>query len=351
MVKKWARTIIGLNLILFTTVHFGWTAMEASSWITYQTKHEEKLDAYGRNFTSICVFAYDFDDNDNIRPAKPWVDETLDHLMSHRVPGRPVYVTIVNDIETNPPQQHNGEIVLRIVSDPVKRAKHIHQIVVLSSKADGIDIDYESLLTGTRGYYSQFIKELRAALPPGKLLSVVCQPKTNDNDGPRGQAIDWRAIAPYVDVLKAMTYYFSYGGGRPGPSAPLDKVRAMARLAVSEVPKEKLHMVLTQFGWDWPEGGPGRFIQYTKAIQIAQSRGVTPFHDPDSQTMRINYIDENGTPHEIWFPDQAALQAQINVIQEEGIRKIDVWELGVGDPNFWTWFTNGAKSSDEARGN
>jgi len=351
MVKKWGWTIIGLELVLFAAAHPGWAATETGSWITYQTKHEEKLDSYGRNLASICVFAYDFDDHDNIRPAKAWVDETLHHLMGQRIPGRPVYITIVNDIETNPPQQHNGELVLRIVSDPVKRAEHIRQIVLLSSKADGVDIDYESLLAGTRGYYSQFIKELRGALPRGKLLSVVCQPKTNDDDGSRGQAIDWRAIAPHVDVLKAMTYYFSYGGSRPGPSAPLDKVRAMARLAASEVPKEKLHMVLTQFGWDWPENGPGRFIQYEKAVQIAKSRGVAPFRDPDSQTMRINYIDENGTSHEVWFPDRSALQAQIRVIQEQGIRKIDVWELGVGDPDFWTWFVNGAKSLDQARGN
>jgi len=342
--------MIGLNLMLFATVRSGSAALEAGSWVTYQTRHEEKLDTYGKNFTSVCVFAYDFDDHDNIRPAKPWVDETLNRLMSRRVTGRPVYVTIVNDIETDPPQQHNGELVLRIVSDPVKRARHIHQIVVLSSKADGIDIDYESLLAGTRDHYSQFIKELRAALPKGKLLSVVCQPKTSDDDGPRGQAIDWRAIAPSVDVLRVMTYYFSYGGSRPGSSAPLDKVQAMAHLAASEVPKEKLHMVLTQFGWDWPEDGPGRFIQYTKAIQIAQSHGVAPFHDPDSQTMRINYIDEEGTPHEIWFPDQSSLQAQIGVIQNEGIRKIDVWELGVGDPNFWTWFMNAAKNLEETRG-
>ncbi len=125
-------------------------AVEISSWLSYQIRQEQTLDAFGRNFTSVAVFAYDFDTNDNLRPAQPWVDTELNTLMTTPHAGRPVFITIVNDIESNPPQQHNGQLILRVLSDPAKRAAHIQQLVALSARADGIDIDYEGLLTGTR---------------------------------------------------------------------------------------------------------------------------------------------------------------------------------------------------------
>src|SRR5581483_8140299 len=145
------------------------SALESSSWLSYQVQQDQTVDLYGKKLTAIHVFAYDFDTNDNLRAAQPWVDSELNQQMANKIPGRPVYLTIVNDIETDPPQQHNGDLVLKILSDPTKRAAHIRQIVAISTMADGIDIDYESLLTGTRPYFSQFIKELRAALPAGKL--------------------------------------------------------------------------------------------------------------------------------------------------------------------------------------
>ncbi len=333
MIRRWAA----LSFALFTAAAPGWAAIQMSSWMSYQVRHEETLNQYGSKFTSICVFAYDFDESDNIRPAQPWVDSTLATLMATPHPARPVFITIVNDIESSPPQQHNGDLILRVLSDPIKRQQHIQQIVALSQRADGIDIDYEGLLQGTRPYYTAFIQELRAALPPGKLLSAVCQPKTDNADGPRGQAIDWEAIAPSVDILKVMTYYYSFGGTTPGPSAPLDKVRDVTALAVSEVPASKLHVVLTQFGWDWPANGPGQFLDYAEAIEIASSHGVIPVRDPGSQYLRINYSDGTGVPHEIWVPDNTALQAQMSIIQSFGVNKIDTWELGVGDPVFWEW--------------
>lgn len=335
--KKLKKIAIALKLLLLVSQPL-WSAVEMNSWLSYQIRHENDFDLFGNKFTSICVFAYDFDTNDKLRPAQPWVDQELNTLMARPHQGRPVFITIVNDIESNPPSQHDGALVLRILSDPVKRAAHIQQIVQLSARADGIDIDYEGLLTGTRPYYSQFMKELRAALPNGKLLAAVCQPKTDDADGPRGQAIDWVAVGPNVDIMKVMTYYYSFGASPPGPAAPLDKVHDVTALAVSEIPASKLQIVLTQFGWDWPNGSNGSFIEYNEAIQLAKNFGVTPFRDSTSQYLRINYTDSGGTPHQVWFPDKTTLLAQINIIQNQlNVNKVDIWQMGVGDPAFWIW--------------
>ena len=327
----------GLALLSFWALRPARSAIEMSARITRQIRPEETLDLYGRKLTSVSVFAYDFDKNDDLRPARSWVDGALARLMADPKPGRPVFLTVVNGMETDPTGPRDGDVVLRVLRDPANRADHVRQIVALSARADGVEIDYESLLEGTRPYFSQFIQELRAALPLGKLLAVDCEPKTTDDDGPGGQAIDWRAIQADADIVKVLTASHSDGGSGPGPSAPLDKIDAATRLAMVEVPLGKLYLVLTQFGRDWPEGAAGRLIAYPEAAQIARSHGVALGRDPVSGDVRVDYIDENGTAHQIWVPDEKTLLAQSDVIQGLEVEKIDVGELGTGDPNFWMW--------------
>ena len=53
-----------------------------------------------------------------------------------------------------------------VLSDPKKRKEHIAMIVdeVQANDFDGIDIDYEGKYAKTRPHFSQFLKELYAAM-------------------------------------------------------------------------------------------------------------------------------------------------------------------------------------------
>lgn len=312
--------------------------LQTSSWINYVDRHLEMVDQYGLKFDAISVFTYDFDANGNLVPARPWVDATIGILRADAAaPGRLLYVTVTNDVESNPPVNFSGDLVDSVLRDPAKRAAHIQQLVALSAKGDGIDIDYEALHARTHDLFTQFIMELRAALPPGKKLSVTAQPKTSDAVGERGQAIDWRAIAPYVDVLRVMIYYYSWGGSAPGPAAGLDQVRAVTGFALSEVPASKLSMTLTEYGFDWPAGGEGQMVSYQQAMAAAQQHGAVPYRDPASLDLRIDYVDASGVAHQMWIDDDVSLEAKVSAIQAAGTSRIDFWSLGSGDPKFLTF--------------
>jgi spore germination protein YaaH len=314
-------------------------ALQSSSWITYIDQSTQTIAQYGSDFQAVSVFAYDFDVNNNLKAAEPWVDAELAARKAAPVPGQPTYVTIVNDVESVPPVAFSGTLIDTILADPVQRAAHVAQLVAVSSAADGVDIDYEALLPTTSPNFTLFIQELRAALPAGKKLSVVAQPKTNNTVGPRGQAIDWAGIAPYVDVIRVMTYYYAYGSSAPGASAPILQTQAIANFALSEIPAAKLSIVLTLFGWDWPAGGTGTPVSYQQAMATAAQYGATPFRDPVDQYLRVNYTDATGVAHQIWIDDDTSLQAKISVIEAAGTDRIDYWSLGTGDPAFWAYVT------------
>lgn len=337
MMRARAIRTAALAAAAWMTATAAGAALRTSSWITYIDQKPETVDLYGRGFETINVFAYSFDANDNLIPARPWVDATLARLRANPVPGREVFITIVNDIETNPPSNHDGALIDRILRDPAKRAEHIRQLVALSARADGLDIDYESLQGRTRDLFTQFIRELRAALPAGKKIAVDAQPKTDDLVGDRGRAMDWRALAPHIDYLRVMVYYYSWSGSPPGPVVTLSQLRAVTRFALSQVPAAKLNITLTLFGNDWPSGSRGQLISHQQALDRARQFGATPFRDPNNLDLRVNYTDASGRAHQIWMDDDVSLRAKLDAIRAEGTDRVDFWSLGSGDPRFWEY--------------
>ena len=71
----------------------------------------------------------------------------------------------------------------------------------------------------------------------------------------------------------------------------------------------------------------GRFVTFTEAMQIANTRGIVPTRDAASQYLRFTYPDTSG-PHQVWFPDNTTFQAQITAVKGLSVRQIDIWELG-----------------------
>ncbi len=319
----------------------------ASSWITWIKPDLSKVGAYGGNLDGLSVFAYAFDKNDDVIQEDPsFVNPTLAKYKTDTQGGRrPTFVTIVNDVASGVPTRagdirHNPDVVQRVLSDPIKRAKHIQQLVALAPLADGIEIDYEALHAQTQPFYSLFIKELRAALPAGKLLVIDAQPKTDTQSGERGRAIDWQAVIPYLDQIRVLAYYYSYQGSAPGAVVSPAQTQALADFARNNqaIPIDKLHIVFSVFGWDWPlNGKPGQIVQYDEAIARAKQFGVTPFRDPQTNVLRVNYKDANGVDHQIWIDDAQSLISKIMMVLNTGIRHVDFWHIGTGDPALWQW--------------
>jgi spore germination protein YaaH len=320
----------------------------SSAWITWIKPDTSSINLYGQNMDGLMVFAYHFDSNDNVITADPFVDRTLAQYRGDTQGGRrPTFVTIVNDIASGQPNhagdiRHNGALIHRIFSDPAKRARHIEQLMALAPLADGIDIDYEALLPETYPYYTEFIKELRAAMKaryPEKLLSVCAQPKTSTVVGPRGQAIDWVGIEPHVDIIRILAYYYSWQGSRPGAVVSRAQVEALGNFAINNqrLPMEKIHMTFTMFGLDWPETGIGQFVEYSEAMALAQRYNAPLRRDPVNNDITFNYTDTAGVRHTVYVDDAESLIPKIMISLNQGIRHIDFWHLGTGDPKFWQW--------------
>jgi spore germination protein len=221
------------------------------------------------------------------------------------------------------------------ISTAEARSAHINELLPWSEDVSGLDIDYEGVRREDGEAYALFIEDLAKRLhAEGKRLSVTVEPKTDANPGDGGKALDWKRIGAAADQVRVMAYFFHSPGGSPGAIAPLDWLSRLAQFAKSQVPAEKLVIVLTVNGIDWPVGQRGRPIRFHTVASLIAYENAKPQRDAVDQTPFLRY-SSGKEKHEVWYEDAASLQAKVDRLRKEGIQAVGFWMLGAGDPVFW----------------
>lgn len=157
----------------------------------------------------------------------------------------------------------------------------------------------------------------------------MVQPKTDDRIRDGGGALDWSAIGRYADCVKIMAYYYHYAGGPPGPVAPPDWVDTITRFALTQMPKEKLCVILTLHGIDWGERQEAKMVDYEAAMRLANTYGAALQRDPATRSPHFEY-ERDGVRHQVWFEDSVSLREKVARLRRAGVPCIGLWELGTG---------------------
>lgn len=312
----------------------GWTvSWDGEKSLAAALRHAGRMD-------EVSVFAADFDHAYRLqRPA--WAAGAARALKRADPKSPPrVLLTVVNDV-----RRRDGTSILKDhkcvahwISTPGRMRDHIEDLVRLSDGFDGIEIDYESMRLENRTDFSAFISLLAGALHArGKTLSVVVEPKTSDVLKHKAGAIDWKAVGAAADGVKVMAYLFHAPSGKAGPIAPKEWVAAVARFALTQIPRDKLSIALTLNGCDWAGPGKGKSIDHEAAMALAAARRADLRWDAVSSSPHFRYTGDDGLEHEVWFEDVLSLREKVRRLQEEGIQRIALWRLGVGDPAFRDW--------------
>lgn len=280
-------------------------------------------------------------------------------------------IKLVPSIQNWGENNFDDQVLVKIIQDPGKRAKHVREIVdlVTENGYDGIDIDYEALRTSARGDFSAFIAELGEELHKrGKLLSVAVYAKTFDAQWAGAGAQDWAELAKYADSLKIMGYDFHWSTQHPGPLAPLDWLEKVLIYAqgIPEV-KGKLIVGLPLYGLNWEawktsddrgpaaseamyEGDKGAIAlrnKYKSEVKRDNTR-----HYPCNCNFSTNvepyfiYYDEAGKKHIVYYQNAKATRARLELIKKYRhlVKGITFWRLGREDPEIWQVVAEYSKS-------
>lgn len=114
--------------------------------------------------------------------------------------------------------------------------------------------------------------------------------------------------------------------------SPLPNVRQVLDYAVTEIPRAKIQLGLSNYGYDWPlpfvQGTTkAQSISNQRAIELAVQYGAVIQYDEEAQSPHFQYTDSTGILHQVWFEDARSLSAKLRLIAEYGFMGAGIWNV------------------------
>lgn len=204
----------------------------------------------------------------------------------------------------------------------------LKDIISVSSKFDGIQIDFEAVENRDGYAFMTFLRDLKKGLPAGKILSVAVPAKRIDvND-----VYDYEMISKIADRVLVMAYDQHYSTSEPGPVASLKWCREVAAYAAKNIPKKKLIIGLPLYGREWGSRGYSRSIRWTQAYKILERDDAVIEYSID-EGFKVMY-DEN-MKSTFYCDDIKATKHKLAMYSNYNIG-VGFWRLGMENENLWS---------------
>ncbi len=246
-------------------------------------------------------------------------------------------VKIMPIISNNVNRIFRGDLVKRIIGNPIKRERLIHDILKVLSENDfyGVNVDFEELDQTSDEPLIAFQKELYTRLhAKGFVVSQDVIPFNDD--------YNFTELGKYNDYIFLMAYDQFNDATGAGPISAQKWIEAAVTQATKKLPAEKIILCMAAYGYDWIHGTPSNdtvsVVSYQQALTTArESEGKVDF-DNDNYNLFYNYYDDEDIVHHVYFTDAATNFNTLRFATESGLGGVALWRLGTEDSRLWLFY-------------
>ncbi len=208
------------------------------------------------------------------------------------------------------------------------RPQLIEDILRVSQEFDGVQIDFEAVARDDAGAFHEFLRELRAALPVGKTLSIAVPARTKTI----ADAWEYARIATLVDRVVIMAYDEHWSTSSPGPVASLPWCANIVDFALTAIPPRKIIMGLPLYGRAWQDKPLARALRFENTRDLVAQTGG-----------EVGYASETGPSFSytesvvvnVFFEDARSLGEKLALYAARGVPAVSFWRIGQGPPELW----------------
>ncbi len=245
----------------------------------------------------------------------------------------------VRPILTLTPFDASGQFSNFLISEVINNATRVERLIsevineVQTKGFQGVDVDFEFIRAEDRDAFVAFVARMQEAVSAlGYETSVALAPKTSSGQqGLLYEGKDYPGLGAVADYVLLMTYEWGYKYGPPMSVAPINQVRRVVEYAVTEIPPEKIHLGIPNYGYDWPlpfiaGQTSATVIGNVEAVQLAIQNSVPIQFDATAQSPFFFY-NAPAAQHEVWFEDVRDFQEKYRLIAEYGLRGMSYWTI------------------------
>ncbi len=312
----------------------------------YLMRGEEKLFRGDEPVTDLCYFSCTIAPDGRLRSSvnPPSLPENEDFKRRTHI--------VIADLDNTK--------LMSLILNPSRGERDIlvADIIELSKKFDGVQIDFEAVAGRDAGNFLEFLRLIRQGMEPGKIFSVALPAKRIEVS----DAYNYAAISAIADRVYIMAYDQHWSTSRPGPVASLSWCKAVMNYALTVVPPEKLVMGIPLYGRSWKNEKVSKRVKVkgrqaknskkkkkprTKVVTktVVKSRSVKSAHIPDL-IERKNSVKEysadtgfviryKNRSKEIIYCDDVNATMEKFLFYSEHIDSIGFWRLGMENRELW----------------
>lgn len=261
--------------------------------------------------------------------------DTLTTNIDHRGDSiiRASGVRVIPMLSNNFHEKWHGDAVHRIITDPVKKARFINDVVntLLKNHYAGINIDFEELKETGDEDFNAFVRDLSVQLHQHGLL-------VTQDFSPFNSDYNIKELAKYNDYLFLMSYDQHDQSSEAGPVSAQKWIEATVDDAIKSVSPGKLVLCLAGFGYDWPKDDEGKDVTYEEALSTAGEEGAKVDFDNNTYNVHYSYLDDDSIWHDVYFTDAATNFNTMRFAAEYGLAGVSLWRLGSEDSRIWKFY-------------
>lgn len=206
----------------------------------------------------------------------------------------------------------------RLVSDIVKGAESY----------DGVQIDFEAIIPSDRAHFTDFIAELKKALPKDKILSLALPARRKTVE----DAFSYRDLGAIADQIIIMSYDQHWSTSKPGPVSSLDWSLEVKRYARSQIPDAKIIYGVPFYGRAWVDRNPARAYRLKQVPDVIAAKNSIINRTKDG----IPYTRYTDTVQvTMYYDDIESFAKRIGNYLDAGVSGVAFWRLGQELPDFW----------------
>lgn len=208
------------------------------------------------------------------------------------------------------------------------RDRLLSDILLASTKFDGVQIDFETIPVRDRDNFIAFLGLLKAGLGQ-KTLSVAMPARVSE----AGDAPSYASVAAIADRVIVMAYDEHWSTSEAGPVASMDWCNRVATYAQSKMGTDRLVMGLPFYGRAWGDIRVGRAYKYA-GIQslIADKQVGVLFREQDVPWFQYQEL----VTVRVYYDDVASLAHRMGLYRAANVGAVAFWRLGQEDPAVWS---------------
>lgn len=236
------------------------------------------------------------------------------------------------------PQQHANALIKDVT--PIMKQYGFNDL--------NLDIEYTTHASAAaQMHFTQFVQTVDQELNQQHLGTLTVEISPTDAIQPN--LINLQAITPYVNTIILMAYdYHSTASFVTGPVAPVSgagvdleyDVTTAVEEALQAIPPNKLILGMPLYGYEWETlntairsaiiPGSGVIASNNRMESfLPDCTTCSTYFDNESQEMYVVYRDsQTGTYHQIYFPDDQSVTADVTLANKENLVGVALWALG-----------------------